>query len=92
MLLYFFPVPAWSFAIYINNILIPGSSSGSFSITPDDLVVHDSADFIYELKANDMIKIVNTANMPVDVVANPTGSSIPIASARLNLVMIKELL
>lgn len=88
---YPFPVPAWSFAIYRNGVLINSTSSGAFSITPDDLIVHDAADSIIEIFAGDVIKIVNTSTMSVNVVSNPTGSLITISSVRLNLNMIKHL-
>lgn len=88
---YPFPVPAWSFEIYRNGVGMVGTSSAAFSITPDDLVVHDSADAIIELFSGDVIKIVNTSTMSVNTVSTPVGSLITISSVRLNLNMIKPL-
>lgn len=88
---YPFPVPAWSFEIYRNGVGIVGTSSAAFSITPDDLVVHDSADAILELFAGDVLKIVNTSTLSVNVVSNPVGSLITISSVRFNLNLIKPL-
>jgi hypothetical protein len=88
---YPFPVPAWSFEIYRNGVGVVGTSSAAFSITPDDLVVHDSADAILEIFAGDVLKIVNTSTMSVNVVSNPVGSLITISSVRFNLNMVKPL-
>ncbi len=88
---YPFPIPAWALGIYKNGVLLPGTTSGSFSITPDDICVHDSADAIVELKAGDIIKIVNLSTMTILGVSNPVGTLFPIASARLNISLIKKL-
>lgn len=88
---YPFPVPAWALGIYRNGILIPGSVSGSFSITPDDLVVHDSAEFMLEFFAGDVIKLVNIGTMAVNAVATTAGVLFPIASVRLNILKVKSM-
>lgn len=88
---YPFPVPSWSLGIFRNGVLLPGSTSGGFSITPDDLIVHNSADFIIELFANDVIKMVNTSKLPLDGLTSPTGTNAPVAVARLNLTKLKSL-
>ena len=85
------PIPAWAFGIYRNGVLIPGSVAASFSITPDDLVVHDSSSFIVELFAGDVIKLVNLCVMSVNVNASLFGVSVTNVSARLNLSLIKLL-
>lgn len=85
------PVPAWSFALYRNNALLAGSTSGGFSISPDDLVIHNSACLIVELFAGDILKIVNTSSLSVNAVANVTGSLVPLSSARLNASLVKLL-
>jgi hypothetical protein len=88
---YPFPVPAWSFIVYRNGVGLPGTSSAAFSITPDDLVVHDSAEAILEFFAGDVLKIVNTATMSVNVVSTVVGSTITISPVRFNLNMVKSL-
>ena len=85
------PVPAWAFGVYRNGLLLPGSVAASFSITPDDLVVHDSSSFIVELFANDVIKLVNVSALPVNVLSAPNGVIVPSISARLNLTLVKLL-
>jgi hypothetical protein len=88
---YPFPVPAWCFIIYRNGVGLPSTSSAAFSITPDDLVVHDAATSIVEFFAGDVIKIVNSSSMSVNVVSTAPGCLIAISSVRLSLVMLKPL-
>ncbi len=83
------PVPAWAFGIYRNGVFLAGTASASFSITPDDLVVHDSSVAIVELFVNDVIKLVNGCAMSVNVISSPTGVVIPTCSARLNINLLK---
>jgi len=88
---YPFPVPAWGLSIYLNGVPQPVSSSGSCSISPDDICTHDSATYISEFKANDVITLVNISNMPLAAISNPFGLISPVAAVRLNLNLIKSL-
>jgi hypothetical protein len=85
------PIPGWSLGIYKNGVLVPSSTSGAFSITPDDLCIHISADFIAELFVGDVLKIVNLSTSSINAVATFTGSTIPVAAARMNINLIKAL-
>lgn len=85
------PVPAWSFALYKNGVLLPSTTSGSFSITPDDICTHNSAESIVTLMAGDVVQIVNTSTMPVNAVSIINGSTVPVAAARLNIVLLTAL-
>ncbi len=85
------PVPAWAFGVYRNGVLLPGTAAASFSITPDDLVVHNSSSGIVELFANDVIKLVNGCSLPVNVISSLIGVVIPTSCVRLNVSLVKLL-
>lgn len=80
-----FPVPSWAFGVYRNGVLLPSSTSGSFTSSPDDVTTHCSADFEVELMAGDIIKLVNISSLPINVVSSPLGVLFPIAAARINI-------
>ena len=84
---YPFPVPAWSFGIYRNGVLEPATTSGSFSISPDDICTHCSAVAYLRIDAGDAITLVNTSTNDFSAVANPVGTALPVASVRLNLIL-----
>lgn len=85
------PIPGWSFGIYLNGALIPGSLSGSYSVSADQLSVNNSGSVIVELKVGDLIKLVNTSSNSVDIVSVLSGSLFPAASATLNLSLVQLL-
>jgi Collagen triple helix repeat (20 copies) len=85
------PVPAWSLGLYKNGSLIPGSVSGSFSSSPDDICTHTSGSVIMEVMANDVIKLVNTSTLSLQAVSTMLGSLFPVAAAIINISMIKQL-
>jgi hypothetical protein len=88
---YPFPVPSWGFALYLNGVIVPGSTSASCSITPDEIVTNSSGSILMELNVNDLVKLVNICSLPVDTVANPFGLIAPIVSARLAFNLVKAL-
>lgn len=85
------PVPAWSFGIYQNGVLVPSTTSGSFSITPDDLCTHDSGVSLITITAGDVMTLVNTSTSDFNATSIIFGSTVPVASARVNFVLISSL-
>jgi hypothetical protein len=85
------PVPAWSFGIYQNGVLLPGTTSGSFSVTSDDICTHDSGVSIITVQAGDVIQLINTSVNSFSATATVFGSSVPVAAARVNLVLLTAL-
>jgi len=88
---YPFPVPAWGLGIYLNGVLVPGTTSGSCSITPDEIVTNASGGYILELNVNDVIKLVSLCTVPIQAVSAPFGLVAPIMSTRINMTMVKKL-
>lgn len=86
-----FPVPSWSLGIYRNGSLLPGSSSASCSISPDQIVTHASANLIIEFFAGDVLKLVNLAVVPINSVTVPFGSSVPTVASSININLVKPL-
>lgn len=82
------PVPAWAFGIYVNNVLSGGSTSGSFSDSPNDICTHNSAVFIIPLNVGDVVKVVNLTIQDFTCTANPFGATAPVAAARINLLLL----
>ena len=84
-------VPAWSFAIYQNGTLVPGTSSSSFSSSSLDLATYNSGFSMIMVTAGDVIELVNTSTTPFSATGTVFGSSVPVTSARLNLVLLTAL-
>ena len=88
---YPFPVPAWGLGVYLNGVLVPGTTSGSCSITPDEIVTNANGGFVMELAVNDVIALKNICVAAIQGVSAPYGLVAPIVSARMNINMIKKL-
>lgn len=80
-----FPVPIWTFGLFLNNALVPGSVFGSFSFSPDIIMTHAGGEVIINVIAGDLITLKNTSTETVNIVASPLGSLFPTASASINI-------
>jgi Collagen triple helix repeat (20 copies) len=80
-----FPVPIWTFGLFLNNGLIPGSVFGSFSLSPDIILTHTGGGVIISVNAGDLLTLKNTSTLPVSIVSSPLGSLFPTASASINI-------
>lgn len=86
-----FPVPGWSLGLFRNGLLLPGSVSGAFTISPDDICTHNSTVLQLELFAGDIITLVNTSTSDITAISSLDGSSVPITSAGLNFTLLEPL-
>lgn len=85
------PVPSWSFGLYLNGVLVPGSIYSGFTQAPGDDACHSTGDVIIEVKANDMLKLRNTCSSDVNLNPSVTGSVFPITIASVNIECLRAL-
>lgn len=88
---YFEPVPAWSLGIFVNGVLEPGSGSGSFSLSPSDVLTNCTGVVILPLNAGDVITLVNTSINPFTASSTPFGVLVPLTSAHLTIISVSDL-
>jgi len=86
------PVPSWSFGLWVNGVLVPGSIYSGYTQAPGDDACHSTGDIIIEVKAGDMMKLRNTSVSDVNLNPNVTGSVFPITIASLNIECLKALI
>jgi hypothetical protein len=85
------PVPSWSFGLWLNGVLVPGSIYSGFTQAPGDDACHSTSETIFEVKANDILRLRNTSISVVNLNPNVTGSVFPITIASLNIDCLKLL-
>ncbi len=85
------PVPSWSFGLFLNGVLVPGSIYSGFTSSPNDDAAHSTGDVIIEIKANDLLKLKNTCVSLVNLNPNIAGSVFPITIASLSMECLKLL-
>ena len=77
------PVPAFSFGLTLNNNVIPGSVSGDYISSPDEIVRVITGSVIVKVNSGQTLRLVNTSLNPVDLIADAYGSSVRLASASI---------
>ena len=85
------PVPSWSFGLWLNNILIPGSIYSGYTQAPGDDAAHSTSEVIIEIKAGDVLRLRNTSVSAVNLNPAVNGSIFPITIASLNATCLKSL-
>jgi len=85
------PVPSWSFGLWMNGVLVPGSIYSGYTQAPGDDACHSTGDVIIEVQANDVLKLRNTSVSAVNLNPAVTGSIFPITIASLNIVCVRAL-
>jgi hypothetical protein len=84
------PVPSFSFALWLNNVLIPGSTVSGYTQAPGDDTVHINGEVIVNIAANDMLRLRNASSSGVDMNPNTVGIVFPVTVACLNIHCLKQ--
>lgn len=85
------PVPSWSFGLWLNGGLIPGSVVSGFTQSPNDDPAHSNGVVMIEVQAGDEIKLRNACSFPVTLQTMIMGSVFPITPASLIINCVKSL-
>ena len=84
------PVPSFSFAFWLNGVIVPGSTVSGYTQAPGDDTTHIEAEVIIEITANDSLKLRNTSSNGVDMTPNTVGIIFPVTVASLNINCLKK--
>lgn len=75
----------WSIGIYVNGVLHVGSvRASSYEDKFETIMGH----FIVALQAGDTVTLRNTSNIPIEVLSNVSGGSMPNTSAALDMFLL----
>ena len=85
------PVPSFSFGVWKNGVLIPGSTLSGYTQAPADDTVHLNGEITIAMLANEEIKIRNAASVAVDLDPNVIGIQFPVTVSVLNVHCLKQL-
>lgn len=85
------PVPSWSFGIWADATLLPGSVYSGYTQAPGDDPAHCTAILQHEIRAGQVMKMRNASVTSVDLNPNVGGSVFPITIATLVVTMLKAL-
>jgi len=83
------PVPSFSFGLWKNNVVVPGSTISGYTQAPDDDTIQINGEVIIDILANDVIKLRNASSNGVDMTPNTIGIVFPVTVATLNIQCLK---
>lgn len=85
------PVPSFSFGLWKNGVIVPGSTLSGYTQAPGDDTIHISGDVTIDVLANDVLKLRNASSNGVDLTPNTTGIIFPVTVASLNIHGLKKI-
>lgn len=86
-----FPVPAWSISLFKNGALVPGSTLGNFTISPDDILTHTGGSTLVFISAGDVLQFKNTSTLNLDKLCDVLGTTVPISGATVSITLVQSL-
>jgi Collagen triple helix repeat (20 copies) len=86
------PVPSFSFGLWLNGVIVPGSTLSGYTQAPGDDTLHINGDVTIQVLAGDVLKLRNASSNGVDMTPNTTGIQFPVTVASLNAHCLKSIL
>jgi len=84
------PVPSFSFGLWKNNVLIPGSTISGYTQAPGDDTIQVNGEVMISVMANDVVKLRNASSNGVDMTPNTVGIAFPVTVATININCLKS--
>jgi hypothetical protein len=83
------PVPSWSFALFLNGVIIPGTEFTGFNESPNNNPVHTSGQAIVTIPAGGVLELRNVTTLAVTLNPNILGSAVPSTVASINSIALQ---
>lgn len=79
------PVPAWSFSLYLDGVLVNGSTFSSFTLFPDEATSTAAGTVIIHVTAGQVLTLNSSASLPVSIISSIPGSLVPETSTSITI-------
>jgi carbonic anhydrase len=85
------PLPVWSLSLFVNGVLVPGSTFANMTISPVQLAQEIVADVFVHLNAGDIVTLANTSVSSIQLSAPGValGSNAQANSAYMKMSLLK---
>jgi len=83
------PVPSFSFGLWKNAVLIPGSTISGYTQAPGDDTLQITGQVMIDVLANDVVKLRNASSNGIDMTPNTVGIAFPVTVATMNIHCLK---
>jgi hypothetical protein len=85
------PVPSFSFGLWKNNVIVPGSTISGFTQAGADDTLQVTGEVMLVIAAGDIFKLRNASSNSVDMTPNTVGIVFPVTVATMNISCLKSL-
>lgn len=83
------PVPSFSFGLWKQGVLIPGSTISGYTQAPGDDTIQVNGQVMVAFAAGDVLKLRNASSIGVDMTPNTVGIAFPVTVATMNIHCLK---
>lgn len=84
------PIPVWTLSLFLNGIIIPGSTFANQTISPEQKANEIVADVFVHCNVGDVLELANTSTNTVFMSAPTQGTNAQTNSAYLKIVLLKS--
>lgn len=85
------PTPSFSFGLWVNNVIVPGSVVSGYTQAPNDDTLHISNEVMISITAGDVLKLRNASAFILDMSPNTIGIQFPVVVSTLNIHCLKKI-
>lgn len=85
------PTPSFSFGLWLNNVLVPGSVLSGYTQAPNDDTLHIDGEVLIPVSAGSVLKLRNASALTVNMNPNTIGILFPVVVASLTIHCLKEI-
>jgi len=86
----FSPLKIWTMSLFVNGLIIPPSTFGDMTISPEQHANQTTSVVIILLNAGDVVKLCNTSDAPLFLGTVAAGSNAVPLSADINISLLKD--
>lgn len=85
------PVPSFSFGLWLNNVIVNGSTISGYTQAPGDDTIQVNGQVMIPIAAGDILRLRNASSNGIDMTPNTVGIVFPVTVATLNIHCLKQL-
>jgi len=85
------PPAAWSFSLYKNGTLVPGTTWTAFTGSSSELIRQTGGGALVSITSGDTIQIVNTSSGSVNLEAASAGVMVPVNCVNLTIQLVQNM-
>jgi hypothetical protein len=86
------PTPSFSFGLWLNGVIVPGSTLSGYTQAPNDDTLHISGEVIIDVMAGSILQLRNASSLIVSMNPNTVGIVFPVTVASLTIHCLKEIM